>query len=354
MKYNNPYFKENKPHHTKTGFINRGLSCTPAQLERAVCSGKEIVILDEHSNHSHADVQKWQANRKKNKLPLPPKKGYDNFISEWMQPVELNGHQDAVWWLGHASMMLRLDGQIILIDPVLTDRISPVSFWGPKRLTPAPISIDELPSVDLILISHNHYDHLDKKTITSIFKINPQVKIFAPLGLKSWFSQLGISNVIELDWWDDDSFEGIKITFTPAKHWSVRTLFDKNRSLWGGYTIKNSNVNFYFSGDSAYTESLHAIYDNLGPFDLICLPIGAYMPRWLMQLAHMDPQGAVKLYQYFGQPKVIPIHWGVFELGDESLDEPPIELSIALKDAGLAESNFFPFKIGQRIDLPLL
>lgn len=351
MAYSNPYFDPTKPHHTKTGFINKGINCYTGNAFGSEKPLSQAEPIDEHCDHKQADVKKWQKNRKANKLPLPPKQGYEHFILNWLQTIDLSGQNDAIWWLGHASIMLRISGRIILIDPVLSDRISPVSFWGPKRMTPAPITVNALPKVDMVLISHNHYDHLDKQTITAIAKSSPNVEFYVPLGLKNWFQAQGISRITELDWWDEIQLDWFSLTFTPAKHWSVRTLFDKNRSLWGGFVIKVPGFSFYFSGDSAYSPSLHSIYDNLGPFDLVCLPIGAYLPRWFMNLAHMDPADAVKLYQYFGQPKVIPIHWGVFELGDESLDEPPIELKLSLKEAGLVDHRFEPFKIGQRLDL---
>lgn len=345
MKKANPYFNPSKPHHTPSGFINKGLACYSATVEHPV--------VDEHVEHKQADVRLWQKQRKANKLPRPPKNGYKAFIDEWLTTINPAVQGDFVWWLGHASLMLKIDNNYFLFDPVLCERVSPVSFWGPKRLTPAPIKSEDLPIINTVFISHNHYDHLDKQTILAIYKKSKQTRFIVPLGLKEWFVKLGIHNVIELDWWDKyHLLDSIEITFTPAKHWSIRTIFDKNKTLWGGFAFKTKGLNFYFSGDSAFSESLFAIHDFLGPFNLVCLPIGAYEPRWFMQVAHMDPQNAVTLFKYFKYPKVIPIHWGVFELGDESLDDPISELSKALAEVEpLSIEKFTPLKIGGYLDL---
>lgn len=331
MNVTNPFYDPLKLHHTPTGFQN----INPM-------------------SHSKAELRLWQKERRKEKLPKPPKAGYTGFIENNVVPVDLNGIDDRVWWLGHASVMLRVAQQYILFDPILFDRVSPLSFYGPKRKTPVPLDLSQLKAgeIHFVCISHNHYDHLDKKSIQAIFQHSPNVQFIVPLGLKSWFKKLKIENVIELDWWDEHAVEAsdFKFILTPARHWSTRSLFDRNQSLWGGFVFesgKNDMFKFYFSGDSGYCDSLVEINQRLGQFDFICLPIGAYSPRWFMSNSHMDPQSAVKLYMEFGQPKTLPIHWGVFELADESLDEPPQELANALLAAGDDKNNFVPFKIGE-------
>jgi L-ascorbate metabolism protein UlaG (beta-lactamase superfamily) len=156
-----------------------------------------------------------------------------------------------------------------------------------------------------------------------------------------------VKQVHQLDWWQQKAFEGIQFHAVPARHWSMRTLTDRNRSLWCGWVIHTASLRFWFSGDSGYTENLHAIAARLGPFNLAALPVGAYEPRWFMAGQHMDPQQAVSLWHAIGQPLTIPVHWGVFELADESLDAPPAELLRVLQQRGEASRHFTPWQIGE-------
>lgn len=328
MKITNRYYDANKAHHTPQGFIN-----------------------PEPTLHKQGDLRRWQEERKKLGLPKPPQEGYEQFNQRWWQAADLGGNQDSVWWLGHASLLLRLGGCYVLIDPVLSHRASPVNFYGPKRKNPPPVTVQQLPAVDVVLISHNHYDHLDRCTIKELTKRFRQATFVVPLGLKRWFSHYPAKRVVELDWWESLVLNDMTLYATPARHWSMRTPWDRNRSLWCGWVIHHPALRFYFSGDSGYSEKLVDIGTRLGPFDMAALPIGAYAPRWFMQEQHMDPQQSVRLYQQLNSPRVIPIHWGVFELADESLDEPPQQLSEALKAAGIEQHRFHPLKIGARIDL---
>ncbi|HFK7186280.1 TPA: MBL fold metallo-hydrolase [Serratia odorifera] len=327
-KNTNRYYDASKAHHTPQGFRN-----------------------PEPSQRQEGDLRRWQDERKKRGLPKPPSDGYQQFTANWWQQADLGGEQDCIWWLGHASILLRLDGRYVLIDPVLSPRASPLSFYGPKRRTPPPLTVRQLPAVDVVLISHNHYDHLDRRTVRQLARRFPQATFIVPLGLKNWFRRYRFARVEELDWWDSLSVGEMTFHATPARHWSMRSLWDRNRSLWCGWVIYHPSLRFYFSGDSGYSERLAEIGDRLGPFDVAALPIGAYAPRWFMQEQHMDPQQSVKLYQQLKQPRVIPIHWGVFELADESLDDPPQQLALALSQAGIRQHQFEPLKIGQRIEL---
>lgn len=331
MKITNRYYDATKLHHTPQGF------CNP-----------------EPTFQNKENLKRWQDERKKQGLPKPPQAGYEQFIQRWWQAADISGDQNSVWWLGHASVLLRLDGRYILIDPVLSNRASPLSFYGPKRKTPPPLKVKQLPAVDVVLISHNHYDHLDRRTIRELTKRFRYATFVVPLGLKSWFNRYPTKRVIELDWWESLEIDNLSFHATPARHWSMRTPWDRNRSLWCGWVIHHPELRFYFSGDSGYTDSLAEIGARLGPFDLAALPIGAYAPRWFMQEQHMDPQQSVMLYQQLQMPKVIPIHWGVFELADESLDEPPLQLTQALNFAELEQHQFHPLKIGARVDIDSL
>lgn len=328
LKITNRYYDAGKAHHTPQGFRN-----------------------PEPSQRQAGDLKRWQDERKQLGLPKPPQMGYPQFTQRWWQRADLSGSDNSIWWLGHASMLLRLDGRYILIDPVLSERASPFSFYGPKRKTPPPLTVQQLPTVDVVLISHNHYDHLDRRTVRQLARRFPQATFIVPLGLKNWFRRYRLQRVEELDWWDSLQLGDLTFHCTPARHWSMRTLWDRNRSLWCGWVIHHPALRFYFSGDSGYSDSLADIGTRLGPFDVAALPIGAYAPRWFMQEQHMDPQQSVTLYQQLNAPRVIPIHWGVFELADESLDEPPQQLNLALSAAGIEQHRFRPIKIGERIAL---
>ena len=324
MRWKNPWFDPLKSHHQIDGFRNL-----------------------ESSLRKPGDVERWRKERKAQGLPHPPSNGYAAFTERWWQKAELQGEDDRLWWLGHATVLLRINGLYLLTDPVLSQRASPLSFAGPKRKTPSPIHINELHQLDAVLISHNHYDHLDRSTIRQIVRRFPDTHFFVPLGLKQWFTRRGIRHVTELDWWQSITLQGMTFTAVPAQHWSMRSFWDRNRSLWCGWIIESSHLRIWFSGDTGYTAGLADIALFRGPLDAALIPIGAYSPRWFMSSHHMDPQQAVTLWQQLGRPFTVPIHWGVFELADESLDMPPQELLTALDDEGEDGRLFSPLCIGQ-------
>ncbi|MFS2225564.1 MBL fold metallo-hydrolase [Pantoea sp. B65] len=325
MVWKNPWYDPAKAHHTPEGFRN-----------------------PEADLRQQGDLRRWQKERKAQGLPFPPAGGYDEFIAQWWQPADLSGSDDAIWWLGHACLMLRINQRYTLIDPALSHRASPLSFYGPKRKTPTPLDIATLPALDTVLVSHNHYDHLDRPTIKKILRRFPDVQFIVPLGLKPWFVQQGARHIIQLDWWEAAPLTGMTVHAVPARHWSMRSLKDRNRSLWCGWTINAGNLSFWFTGDSGYSENLLDIPRRLGPFNVAALPVGAYAPKWFMQGQHMDPEQAVSLHRDLGCPLSIPIHWGVFELADESLDAPPLELAQSMQAAGLEQRRFQAWRIGAR------
>lgn len=324
MAWHNPWYDASLAHHTPEGFRNpEGELCQPG------------------------DLQRWRRARRQQNLPLPPQHGYPAFIETWYQDADLSGEDDRIWWLGHAALLIRLNQRYILIDPALSARASPLPFAGPRRKTPAPLSIARLPHLDYVLISHNHYDHLDRPTIKQIARRFPAAHFLVPLGMARWCRQRGVRTVTELDWWQAATLSGVTFTAVPARHWSMRTFWDRNRALWCGWVITHRHVNVWFSGDSGYSDNLALIAQRLGPFTLAALPIGAYAPQWFMRGQHMDPDQAVALWQQTGRPVTLPIHWGVFELADESLDEPPLALAQALRRAGEENNRFAPWRIGE-------
>ncbi|ADU69552.1 MBL fold metallo-hydrolase [Pantoea sp. At-9b] len=324
MAWQNPWYDAAKQHHTPQGFRN-----------------------PEEELRQPGDLQRWQRERKEQGLPFPPRAGYPAFINDWCQPVDLQGEDDRIWWLGHAALLLRLNQRYLLIDPALSQRASPLPFAGPQRKTPAPLRVAQLPHLDYVLISHNHYDHLDRPTVKRIARQFPEARFLVPLGMGKWCQRRGVRHVTELDWWQSVALGSVQFSAVPARHWSMRTFFDRNRSLWCGWVIRHAALNFWFAGDSGYSDNLGLIAEKLGPFNLAALPIGAYAPKWFMRGQHMDPDQAVQLWQQIGRPVTIPIHWGVFELADESLDEPPVVLAKALSAANEASRDFMPWRIGE-------
>ncbi|WP_312073864.1 MBL fold metallo-hydrolase [Atlantibacter sp.] len=323
MAWKNPWYDPSKPHHLESGFRNLHPVATRA-----------------------GDYQRWQKARKANGYPPAPQHGYDRFIEQWWQPADFSHAGDGVWWLGHASLLFALQGQYILTDPVFSKRASPLTFFGPERKSPLPFAPPSLPNIDTVLISHNHYDHFDSATIRFLRRHSPDATWFVPLGLKAWFIRRGITRVVELDWWQAFTHNGLVYTAIPAQHWSMRTPWDRNRTLWCGWAIETSHFRAWFCGDTGYHPMLHDITQRLGPIDVAAIPIGAYEPRWFMGANHMDPECAVRLWQKIGRPLAIPIHWGVFELADEAIDAPPEALLMALKAAGETTDIFAPIKIG--------
>ncbi|MDK9585380.1 MBL fold metallo-hydrolase [Lelliottia wanjuensis] len=329
MVWKNPWYNPSLKHHTPDGFRN----------------------ID-FTGHQPGDVERWRKERKAAGVPKPPSLGYHDFVRQWWQPAELNDlSEDGVWWLGHASVLLRLDGQYLLTDPVFSRRASPLPFVGPERKTPPVISVETLPRLDALVISHNHYDHLDSATVRRLLRRFPDLRVFVPLGLGDWFRRRGAKSIIELDWWQSAIFQGLAITAVPAQHWSMRTFWNRNRSLWCGWVFEGTTQRFWFSGDTGYSPQLLAIPERLGEITAAALPAGAYAPRWFMSAHHMDPQSAIALWQQMGMPRAFPIHWGVFELADESLDEPVLELTQALSNVAQINDNFRILKIGQYLSL---
>lgn len=325
--YKNPYYDPNKEHHTPTGFRNyKSLKITKTAFQR------------------------WQRERHRTGRPVLPKKGYEAFIEKWYQKADFSVKGDAVWWLGHSSVLLRLGDLHVLTDPIFSTRTSPVGFVGPRRKTPSPAMVEDLPHIDVVVISHNHYDHLDANTINRLISASNNTLFLVPLGLKKWMKNLGGINVEELDWWESTKLKDLTLTFVPAQHWSRRSVKDTNRTLWGGWVISYKDKNVYFAGDTAYSRHLAEIGEKF-PIDLALMPIGAYEPRWFMKSMHVDPAEAVQLHRELKCRRSLAIHWATFELADEMIDEPPVLLKKACLEQGVAEKDFPVIRIGAHIML---
>jgi len=299
------------------------------------------------NNYPHREKRgfwRWKWEQLRDGVPQRPDGGYR---FETATP-ELTTNP-SVTWVGHATVLLRVGGLSLLTDPHFSQRASPISFLGPKRVVPPVPALDELPHIDAVVISHNHYDHLDQDSVAQLAaQTGGSPRFFVPLGLKDWFARRGVEDVVELDWWDKLDFKGLELHFVPAQHWSKRTLTDENQSLWGGWVIRHPELSFFFAGDSGYSSDFADIRAKFGGFDLAAIPIGAYAPRWFMQIMHLDPAEAIRVHKDVNARRSLAIHWGTFEnLTDESLYEPPLRLAEERRKAGLADDDFFVLRHGE-------
>ncbi len=252
-----------------------------------------------------------------------------------------------ITFVNHATFLIQLPGLNILTDPVWSSRASPFAWLGPKRVREPGISLDKLPPIDLILISHNHYDHLDVKTLKILNK-RYSPRVITALGDKSLIESLGFRKVDEMDWWEDvDINQETRITFTPAQHFSGRGLWDRYRSLWGSYFIEHGPRSVYYGADSGYSTHYADIRSRLGSPDISLLGIGAYSPNWFMQPIHMNPPEAVTAHQDLGSGISIGMHFGTFRLSAEAIDHPVTELKNALAKASLPPDCFIVLEEGE-------
>lgn len=265
--------------------------------------------------------------------------------------AEIASVNAAVTWLGHSSVLIQHQGVNVLTDPILTERASPADFAGPKRISAPGMSLDELPRIDIVVISHDHYDHLD---VTTLRALGEQVHFYVPLGLTGWFEAKGISRdqVTELDWWDsrvaDIDGTPVNITAAPSQHFSGRGLFDRDKSLWASWGIQWADFTVWYGGDTGYnTVQFKEIGDRFRSIDLGIIPIGAYEPNWFMRSVHVNPQEAVLIHEDIGAARSMAVHWGTFVLSAEAVGEPPRALAAAAAEAGLAADEFTTFAVGE-------
>jgi N-acyl-phosphatidylethanolamine-hydrolysing phospholipase D len=251
-----------------------------------------------------------------------------------------------VTWVGHSTVLVQLDGVNILTDPHWSDRASPVSFAGPRRLTPPGLRFEDLPPVHLVLISHDHYDHLDLPTVSRLAATHRPLFV-VPLGLKAWFAALGITEVEELDWWQSLSVRGVTAICLPAQHFSGRTLWDQNRRLWSSWAVVGRGKRFFFAGDTGYYDAFKEIGARLGPFDLAAIPIGAYLPPEIMRMVHTTPEEALRVFLDIRAARLIGLHWGTFDMADEPTDEPPRRLHTEARRLRLASEQIWVLKPGE-------
>lgn len=264
-------------------------------------------------------------------------------------------------WINHCTFLLRIGGVHILTDPIWSERCSPVPFFGPKRRHPPGMDLSALPNIDYVMISHNHYDHLDKRTVRALHCRFPGIVWFVPTGVKQWFVKQGIGAVEELGWWEEaqpiaaKSFT-FKATAVPAQHFSGRKGADLNRTLWVGWILEffSSEGLFkrvYFSGDTGYNSvDFRAIGKRFGPMDLSLIPIGAYLPKAFMQPVHASPEEAVRIHLDVCSKFSVGMHWKTFRLSDEPMHQPPYDLYQALIKQGVDPEKFCIVEPGHEIN----
>ena len=307
----------------------------------------------DHALPSFGSVLKWmlvhRTTRPRPKDPDPSVfvRARPSFTTPRAAPSALT-----VTWVGHASVLLQLGGLNILTDPMWSERASPVQFTGPRRWVAPGISFQDLPPIDVVLQSHNHYDHLDDWTVRSLARAHASASWFVPLGLAGFVRDRGARHVTELDWWQSDNVGSLQVTCTPAQHFSGRGLGDRGDTLWCGWTLAADNGRrVFFAGDSGFHPEFGAIGERCGPLEVALLPIGAYEPRWFMRYLHMNPEEAVAAFQALGARKMIPIHWGTFKLTDEAMDEPPVRARAAWNAAGLPVDGYRQLAHGETATL---
>jgi L-ascorbate metabolism protein UlaG (beta-lactamase superfamily) len=253
------------------------------------------------------DMRKWQKERRKKVKDLSV--NIEQCPTKKVSELNENRSRTSYTWIGHSTFLIQMNGINILTDPVWAKRMG-----IEKRLTEPGISLDELPEIDLVVISHGHYDHLDFPTLKKL-KGNPQY--FVPAGLRSLFNRKGYQKVTEMNWWEHSQHEGITVHFVPAQHWTRRSLTDMNTSHWGGWIFQTSKETLYFVGDTGYFSCFKQLADRF-TIDTVFMPIGAFEPEWFMAPAHISPKDSVKAFIELKAKSFVPMHYGTYRLADDT------------------------------------
>ena len=261
--------------------------------------------------------------------------------------LRANSTQPTVTWIGHSTLLMQMEGINFLTDPIWSRTPSPFPPIGPSRWVDPGIALEDLPVIDFVLISHNHFDHLDLPTLRKLAARNPGIIFFVPLGNADLFIKNGISQVQELDWGQSLSYKQLRIHCLPAQHWSKRTVSDTRKTLWASWAVIGGERRFYFAGDTGYFSGFKKIGEILGPFDLAAVPIGAYKPRAMMAASHMNPEEAVEAALDLQADAALAIHFGTFDLSDEPLDEPPQRFKAAAGKTLLGTEKSWVFGVGE-------
>ena len=300
-------------------------------------------------DHRGSAFFRWQWQRIRNGVPPKPPRGSFPLATPRIALPRANEHECRVTWLGHSSFLMQIGGLNLLLDPVLSERASPFANVGPARFVAAPLRVDQLPPIDAVLLSHDHYDHLDERTVIALTEqFGGDVKWITPLAYREWFEKRGVHALVELDWWQSAQLGDIEITATPAQHWTRRGWSSFER-LWCSFMIRAPHFSAFFCGDSGYCPAFREIGERFGACDIALLPIGAYEPRWFMKTAHMNPEEAVQTFVDLKATTFVPMHWGTFRLTDEDMLEPPKRLRAAWTAAGLPPGRLAILQHGETL-----
>jgi L-ascorbate metabolism protein UlaG (beta-lactamase superfamily) len=266
------------------------------------------------------------------------------------RPPGLDGAVAVVTFIGHATFLIQTAAGNILTDPIYSQRAGPLNLLGPRRVRQPAVLFDDLPPISVVLLSHNHYDHCDLRTLRELAqRFNPLV--ITPLGNGALVRSTGIRRVEELDWWQAAKTSAVPIVLTPAHHFSARSPLDRNRALWGGFVLMADGARMFFAGDTAYAPFFSDVRQRLGPIDLALLPIGAYEPRWFMQAVHMNPAEAVQAHVDLETSESIGMHFGTFQMTTEGIDEPLRALGEACRARNIPLSRFRTLPFGESLRL---
>lgn len=290
-------------------------------------------------------VAKWQL--KNERQPWPQRLVSEQFP---LPSGPIVAGQVSVSFINHSSFLIRFPGVTLLTDPIFSERCSPVSWAGPKRVRDPGLALEDLPRTDIVLLSHNHYDHMDFPSLRAI-KERFAPRFVTLLGNGRYLAKLGIM-AQELAWWDGLSIGETQIIATPARHFSARSLFDRNRALWGGFMIRAGGGQILFAGDTGWGRHFEDVHQRLGAPDVALLPIGAYEPRWFMAPVHINPEEAVAAHIALKAKQSIGMHFGTFQLTDEAIDAPLTALAEARAEAGLGEQAFITLGFGETRAFP--
>ena len=292
-----------------------------------------LTVIGEYKNtngqaidKSIKDLIRWQRNQKK------PVLASIEVSNEWRNSDLSKNH---TIWIGHSTFVIKVDDLTILTDPVFSNRASPFRRFGPQRLIPPSIDLEQLPKIDVVTISHNHYDHLDIRSLKKLSQLNPELIFLIPRGDIDIFTKRKIKNVKEFSWWDHIKINEFTFTFTPVQHWSARGLFDRNESLWGGWFIQTDKFSIFHAGDTGYSNDFIRTKETLGSPKYAFIPIGAYDPEWFMSESHVNPEDAIKIMEDLEAERSFGMHWGTFTLTAEDTLEPPERLKQALQNSNL-------------------
>ena len=310
--------------------------------------GKRFYAPEPIDKKNWLAVARWKFTSKPAKWP------------EWVDiktdkpPAKVEGDELRVAFVNHASVLIQTQGMNILTDPIWSERCSPISFLGPKRVNEPGIKWEDLPKIDVVLISHSHYDHLDLPTVKKLVaRDNPH--LIVPLGVDTIIRKASSNaNITAIDWEKSATVGKLTVHAEPTQHWSARTPFDNSESLWASYVLDFGKDKLYFSGDTGYAsgEIFKKIGKKYGPIRFAMIGIGAYEPRWFMHESHIAPFEAVKIYQDIGAQYAMPMHFGTFQLSDEGREQPVQDLNIALGKAGISKNKFKALQPGHSWIVP--